>query len=51
MRGIYLRPIWNLMSEMKMYSSCQKGKLDNSEEQVNRILNLPSSPQLIQISK
>ena len=48
-KGILIRPAWNLISEMQIYNSCQKGHLVNAEEQVNRLLNLPSIPQLVEI--
>ncbi len=41
--GIMMRPIWKLMSELKMYSQCQCGPLENSQWLEKRVVNLPSS--------
>ena len=47
-KGIFLRPAWNLLSDLPMYSSNPRGPLDNAKNLVNRLINLPSSPQLVQ---
>ena len=44
---IFLRPSWKLLSELPMYSSCQSGDLKEALNQSKRLINLPSSPQLI----
>lgn len=44
--GIMTRPIWQLISSSKMYSGCQKDDLENSIYLADRIVNLPSTPQL-----
>ena len=41
--GIMTRPIWQLMSDLKMYKQCQKGDLKNARWLHDRIVNLPSS--------
>ena len=41
--GIMTRPIWQLMSDLKMYKQCQKGDLKNARWLQDRIVNLPSS--------
>ena len=46
--GLLLRPIWKPLNQLPMYKDCPKGLLLNSEEEYERILNLPSSPQLIE---
>ncbi len=40
---IMTRPIWCLMSDLPMYSSCQHDSLENSTWLVDRVANLPSS--------
>ena len=44
---ISTRPIWNLMSELPMYNECPKMDLSVSESLRARVVNLPSSPDLI----
>ena len=46
-KGIYLRPAWKLLSELPMYKSNPRSSLKNSSDLVKRLINLPSSPQLI----
>ena len=46
--GLLLRPIWKPLNQLPMYKDCPKGLLLNSEGEYERILNLPSSPQLIE---
>ncbi len=41
--GVMTRPIWQLMSNLEMYKSCQKGDLKNAQWFQDRIVNLPSS--------
>ena len=41
--GIMTRPIWRLMNELPMFSSCQKSDLANSEQLSSTIVNIPSS--------
>jgi len=41
--GVMTRPIWQLMSNLKMYKKCQKGDLKNARWLQDRIVNLPSS--------
>ena len=41
--GIMTRPIWKLMSELKIYSDCQCGPLENSQWLEKRVVNIPSS--------
>lgn len=46
--GIMTRPIWNLLSELPMYQSCENDGLQNSKWLVDRVVNLPSSvPELV----
>ena len=41
--GVMTRPIWELMSDLPMYSNCQRDDLKNSRFLKNRIINIPSS--------
>ena len=50
--GVMTRPFWSLMSDLKMYSSCQKDKLVNSRWLEERVVAISSSvPFEIQWSK
>ena len=44
--GVMSRPIWKLMSELKMFKNCQKDDLKNSKYLQDRVVNLPSSVQI-----
>ena len=44
---IYIRPSWILLNELPMYKNCNCGDLTEAKSQSKRLLNLPSSPQLI----
>ena len=44
--GILLRPCWRLLSHLPMYQNCPSANLVNAEDQVFRLISLPSSPQL-----
>lgn len=41
--GVMTRPIWNLMSELKMFKDCQTDGLKNSLWLQDRVVNIPSS--------
>jgi perosamine synthetase len=41
--GVMTRPIWQLMSDLKMYKNCPKGDLKNARRLQDRVVNLPSS--------
>jgi aminotransferase in exopolysaccharide biosynthesis len=41
-RGIMTRPVWELMSRLQMFSSCQTDGLENSIWLADRLVNLPS---------
>lgn len=45
--GLLLRPVWKLLHQLPMYESAPRGELPVAEDQVQRIINLPSSPQLL----
>lgn len=46
-QGILLRPVWNLLHELPMYVDMPRANLPTAKDQASRLLNLPSSPQLI----
>ena len=40
--GVMTRPIWQLMSRLKMFESCQSGDLSNAVWLEERVVNIPS---------
>lgn len=46
--GLLLRPVWRLLHQLPMYAEAPQGGLAVAEDQVCRLLNLPSSPQLLE---
>jgi perosamine synthetase len=46
--GLLLRPIWTPLHQLPIYEACPSGPLDVAENQAPRVLNLPSSPQLLE---
>ncbi len=44
---IFLRPSWQLLNELPMYKNVSCGDLRESIKQSKRLINLPSSPQLL----
>jgi len=45
--GLLIRPVWKLLHRLPMYQTSPKGSLLMAEDQGQRMLNLPSSPQLL----
>ncbi len=45
--GLLLRPIWTPLHQLQMYQHCPAGSLAVAENQAPRLINLPSSPQLL----
>lgn len=45
--GVMTRPIWNLISSLPMFSSCQTDELTVSKWLVDRVVNIPSSVRLV----
>ena len=45
--GLLLRPIWLPLNQLPMYRSSPSGSLSVADDQAHRLLNLPSSPQLL----
>ncbi|SLM30962.1 putative aminotransferase [Desulfamplus magnetovallimortis] len=48
--GIHMRPAWTPMHKLPMFSHCQKSDLHITESLEKRIICLPSSPKLMEIS-
>ena len=46
--GLLLRPVWKMLHQLPMYVSAPRGALPVAEDQSKRLVNLPSSPQLLQ---
>ncbi len=46
--GLLLRPIWTPLHQLPMFEACPAGSLSEAENQAPRLLNLPSSPQLLE---
>ena len=46
--GLLLRPIWKSLHQLPMYQECPAGSLEVAENQSLRLINLPSSPQLLE---
>jgi len=47
-KGLLLRPVWRLLHQLPMYDQAPRGELTVAEDQGCRLLNLPSSPQLLE---
>ena len=45
--GLLLRPVWKLLHQLPMYADTPRGALPVAEDQAARLVNLPSSPQLL----
>jgi perosamine synthetase len=45
--GFMTRPVWKLINQLKPYQNCQSMKLPIAESLSRRLINLPSSPQII----
>ena len=45
--NIFLRPSWKLLNELPMYKKSSTGDLSEAKNQSKRLINLPSSPQLL----
>ena len=44
---LFLRPSWILLNKLPMYKNAESGDLSEAYNQSNRLINLPSSPQLL----
>ena len=45
--GLMLRPVWKLLHQLPMYAAAPRGGLPVAEDQAQRLVSLPSSPQLL----
>jgi dTDP-4-amino-4,6-dideoxygalactose transaminase len=45
-KGIGVRPIWALMSDLDMFKDCQSSNLDVSRDIRARVVNIPCSTNL-----
>jgi len=45
--GLMTRPVWTLLNKLKSYQKCQSMNLPVAESLARRLINLPSSPQLM----
>lgn len=45
--GILIRPAWRPLHQLSIYASSPRQQMSVTEDQASRILNLPSSPQLL----
>ena len=48
MKPWLLRHVWCLLHQLPMYAESSRGELTVAEDQACRLLNLPSSPQLLE---
>ena len=49
--GIHTRPAWELMPKLPMYQSCPRMELPVAESLARRLINLPSSPKVLDVWK
>lgn len=47
-KGIHIRPVWTPLHKLAMYSKCSRANLAVTEDLEARIINLPSSPNLVE---
>ena len=45
--GVLVRPVWTPLNKLPMYLHSPTGTLTEAEDQAPRLINLPSSPQLL----
>ena len=45
--GVLVRPVWKQLNKLPMYVDSPAGSLTVTEDQAPRLINLPSSPQLM----
>ena len=46
-QGLLLRPLWKRLNSLPMYKNSPSNSLQVAKNEEKRIINLPSSPQLI----
>ena len=47
--GIMTRPVWTLMDELVQFKNCPSMPLDNARLIASKVINIPSSPSLIEV--
>jgi perosamine synthetase len=47
--GYMARPVWTLMHKLPMYRDCPRAVLDVAERMERAVVNVPSSPQLVNL--
>lgn len=45
--GLLLRPVWKLLHKLPMYTDAPRSALTLADDKAKRLVNLPSSPQLL----
>ena len=43
-KNIMCRPVWRAINENDMYKNCEVFNLKNSDDLINRLVNIPSGP-------
>lgn len=51
MQGISTRPVWDLLTTLKPYTDFPSMEISQASEVSTRLINLPSSPQLVKVMK
>ena len=46
--GFMTRPLWTVLAELPMYRDCPAMPLEAARERADRLVNIPSSPNLIE---
>jgi len=46
-KGLMTRPVWQLMHHLTPFSNCPRMDLSSAEQLVQRLINIPSSPNLL----
>ena len=46
--GLLLRPVWKLLHQLPMYAAAPRSSRPVAEDQAQRLVNLPSSAQILQ---
>ena len=50
-KGYFTRPVWNLMHQLEPFKNCPKMDLTTAEDLSKKLINIPSSPNLIDSKK
>ena len=49
--GLMTRPVWRLMHQLKPFAKCPRMDLTMAEQLAQRLINIPSSPNLLKIAE